>query len=78
MHLFGDPDFPRRNLWLGAMMLTFSSFLIGMTVNELFSRSASAMDYVNLVIWVAMLFFGSMGFRLGLASVPADPEKSGE
>jgi len=70
MHLYGEPDSPRKDLWGGAVLLALSSFALGMAVNELFATSATGTDYINLVAWIAMLFIAVSQFRLGLASVP--------
>jgi hypothetical protein len=70
MHLFGESGSPRRDLWGGAVLLALSAFELGMTVKELFSRSATTTDYINVVVWVAMLFIAVSQFRVGLASVP--------
>jgi hypothetical protein len=74
MHLFGDPDSPRRHLWGGAILLGLSSFQLGMTVNELFSRRPTITDYINLLIWMGMLFVSVIQFRQGLTSLPIDPK----
>ena len=70
MHLFGDPNSPRRDLWGGAGLLALSSFALGLEFNELFSRPATSTDYIDLVVWIAMLLVAISQFRLGLASVP--------
>ena len=72
MHLFGEPNSPRKDLWGGAGLLALSSFALGMAVNELFSRPATSTDYINLVVWIGMLFIAVIQFRDGLASVPKD------
>ena len=76
MHLFGEPDSSKKDLWGGAVLLALSTFALGMTVNELFSRPATSTDYINLVVWVAMIFVAVSQFRLGLASIPKRPEQN--
>ena len=76
MHLFGEPDSPRKNLWGGAVLLALSSFALGMALNELLSRPATSTDYINLLVWIAMLFIAVSQLRLGLVSVPKGPEKN--
>jgi hypothetical protein len=78
MHLFGDPIFPKKNLTAGAFVLAFSSFEIGSSIERLiWSRDVWPVDYVFLVWWVGLLFVGIKTFRLGLASVPPDPNDQG-
>jgi hypothetical protein len=72
MHLFGEPNSPRKDLWGGAGLLALSSFALGMAVDELFSRPPSSTDYINLAVWIAMLFIAVSQFRHGLDSVPKD------
>jgi hypothetical protein len=76
MHLFGEPDSSRKDLWGGAILLALSSFALGMAVNEMFSRLLSSTDYINLAVWIAMLIIGLSQFRLGLVAVPKGPEKN--
>jgi hypothetical protein len=71
MHLFGDPNFPRRNLTGSAILLAISSSQIGSGLER---SDAGAVDYVFLVLWVVLLFAGIKMFRVGLASVPPDPK----
>jgi hypothetical protein len=40
------------------------------------SRPVTGTDYINILLWIAMLFLGLSQFRVGLASIPKDPEKS--
>ena len=74
MHLFGDPDLPKRNLTAGAILLTLSSFQVGTTVERLiWAANASRVDYFFLALWVGLLFGAITIFRAALASVPPDP-----
>jgi hypothetical protein len=73
MHLFGDPIFPKKNLMAGAFILAFSSFEVGSSIERLIWSNAHPVDYVFLVWWVGLLFVAIKTFRLGLASVPPDP-----
>ena len=75
MHLFGDPNFPRRNLTGGAILLALSSFLFGTTLERLIWNHAPPVDYVFLALWAVLLFAAIKIFRLGLASVPPDPNQ---
>lgn len=75
MHLFGDPNFPRRNLSGGAILLALSSFLFGTTLEKLIWDHARPVDYVFLVLWPVILLGAIKVFRLGLASVPPDPDR---
>ena len=75
MHLFGDPIFPKKNLTASAIMLAFSSFQVGTSVERLIWTNAPPMDYVFLVLWVGLLFVAIKTFRVGLASVPPDPNQ---
>lgn len=75
MHLFGDPIFPKKNLRAGAFILAFSSFQVGTSIERLILSNASPVDYVFLVWWVGVLFVAIKTFRLGLASVPPDPNE---
>ena len=76
MHLFGEPASPRKDLWGGTVLMALSSFALGMAVNELFARSPAGTDYINLVVWIALLFIAVSQFRLGLAYVPKRQEKN--
>ena len=73
MHRFGDPSFPRRNLIAGALLLALSAVQFGSTVERIIWIHVTWVDYVFLVIWVALFFAGLKTFRVGLASVPPDP-----
>jgi hypothetical protein len=76
MHLFGEPGSPRKDLWDGAGSIALSAFALGMAFEGLFSRPVASTDYINIVLWIAMLLLGVSQFRLGLASIPKEPEKS--
>jgi hypothetical protein len=74
MHLFGDPNFPKRNLTVGALILALSSSQFGTTAERLiWAANADRVDYFFLVLWVVLLFAAIKIFRVGLASVPPDP-----
>jgi hypothetical protein len=74
MHLFGDPNFPKRNLTGGAVLLALSSVQFGTTVERLIWSNGPRVDYFFLVAWVGLLFAAIKIFRLALASVPSDPK----
>lgn len=76
MNLFGEPDSPRRDLWGGAGLLALSSFALGWTVSDLFSRPATSTDYISLLVWAAMVFISVSQFRAGLAAFGKWPEKN--
>jgi hypothetical protein len=79
MHPFGDPRFPRRNLSDGAVMLAGSSLLIGMTVSGAIRTNGSRLiDFIVIVIYVALLGVAVVQFRLGLQSVAPDPPGEGD
>jgi hypothetical protein len=73
MRLFADPSFPRRNLTFGALLLTVSALQFGSTVERIVWLHVTWVDYVFLVLWVALFFVALKAFRVGLASVPPDP-----
>jgi hypothetical protein len=74
MHLFGDPNFPKRNLTAGAIILALSSSQFGTTAERLiWAANADRVDYFFLVLWVVLLLAAVKIFRVGLASVPPDP-----
>jgi hypothetical protein len=74
MHLFGDPNFPKRNLTAGALILAVSSSQLGTTAERLiWAANADRFDYFFLVLWVVLLFAAIKTFRVGLASLPPDP-----
>jgi hypothetical protein len=75
MHLFGDPIFPKKNLTAGAIILAFSSFQVGTSVERLIWTNAAPVDYVFLVWWVGLLFVAIKTFRAALASLPPDPKQ---
>jgi len=73
-HPFGDPRFSRRNLFDGAVILAFSSCLIGMTVSSLIRTHGSRWIYfIALVAYVVLLGVAVAQFRLGLRSLAPDP-----
>jgi hypothetical protein len=73
MHLFGDPTFPKKNLTMGAFLLTLSSFQFGSMVERLiWANNTSRIDFIFLVLWIGLLLAAIKIFRLGLASVPPD------
>ena len=75
MHLFGDPNLPRRNLTGGATLLALSSFQVGTTVERLiWATNTSRVDYFYLALCIGLLFVGTRIFRRALASVPPDPK----
>lgn len=74
MHLFGDPNFPKRNLNAGAIVLALSSFQAGSTLEGLiWADNTTRVDYIFLVFWVGLLFAAIKQFRVGLTSLPPDP-----
>ena len=74
MHLFGDPNFPKRNLKGGAIVLALSSFQVGTTIERVIWTDAPRVDYFFLVLWVGLFFGAIKMFRVGLASMPPDPK----
>jgi hypothetical protein len=75
MHLFGDPNLPKRNLTAGAILLALSSFQVGTTVERLiWAPNTSRVDYFFLALWIGLLFAAIKTFRLALASVRPDPK----
>ena len=76
MHLFGDPNLPKRNLTAGAIVLALSSFQVGTTAERLIwaTNTLPRVDYFFLVLWVVLVFAAIKMFRVGLASVPPDPK----
>ena len=77
MHPFGDPGFPKKNLTAGAFILAFSSYQVGASVERLIWSKVWPVDYVFLALWVGLLFVAIKTFRVGLASVPPDPDNQG-
>jgi len=75
MHPFGDPGFPKKNLTVGAFILAFSSYQVGASVERLILSKVWPVDYVFLALWVGLLFVAIKTFRVGLASVPPDPNQ---
>ena len=74
MHLFGDPNFPKRNLKGGAIVLALASYQGGTRIEQLIGTDAPrVIDYLFLLLWVGLFFGAIKMFRLGLASVPPDP-----
>jgi hypothetical protein len=75
MHLFGDPNLPKRNLTVGAILLALSSSQISTTGERLiWATNTSRVDYFFLVLWAVLLFAAIKIFRVGLSSVPPDPK----
>jgi len=74
MHLFGDPNLPKRNLVEGATLLVLSSFQVGTTVERLiWSSYTSRVDYFFLALMIGVLLAGTKIFRRALGSLPPDP-----
>lgn len=71
--LFGDPRFPRENLWSGAAMIGLSSFLVGTILSHLLSSRGSVLDFIALVAVAVALGTATALFRVGLRSVAPDP-----
>jgi len=70
MHMFGDPNLPKRNLTAGGILLALSSFQVGTMVERLiWAANTSRVDYLFLVVWIGLLFGAIKIFRLALASV---------
>lgn len=75
-HPFSDPRFPRRNLLDGALLLAFSSGLVGMMVSGMIRTHGSRWIYlVCLVIYLGLVGVAVAQFRVGLRSVPPDPSE---
>jgi hypothetical protein len=74
VHLFGDPNFPKRNLKGGAIVLAPSSFQVGTTIESVIWTEAQGIDYSFLLLWVGLFFGAIKMFRMGLASMPPDPK----